>query len=182
MRRRFLSALPIVAVLLWSCARRPPAAPEALPASAAPVSCASCTGTLPEKARAEETCAGKAPAALSGKERTRLLRLLRRLLTCETGTLGSTRRLAALTLPLWEWAAEHPCPEEWDSALRSFACSLSEEERQELREKLALMLVLCELPETELSMLLEEAGSSHFSLPERTGFFACLERLQTFLA
>ncbi|MBR4657393.1 MAG: hypothetical protein IKO68_12715 [Oscillospiraceae bacterium] len=177
MFRRVLPLLLLLpAALLCSCAQRVPPA-EASPLPGAPVFSAEALA----ETRREKTGETESAPPLTLQETETLFGLLSRLSACETGTLGSTRRLAALLPPLWEWVSEHPRSDRWDEALRGFSAGLSEEERKTLSEKLLLFRVMIELPETALNELLEEAGCSGAVLPDMAPFSAFLDHIQTML-
>ena len=169
--------LLLLAALLSSCARKTPPA-EAAPLPGALVFSAE-AGAAPRREMERET---ESAPPLTLRETETLFSLLSRLRACETGTLGSTRRLAALLPPLWEWVSEHPHPEVWGEALRSFSAGLSEEERKALSEKLLLFRAMSELPETALDELLEEAGCPGTPLPDGVPFSSFLTYLQTMIA
>ena len=177
-RRVFPPLLLLTAAMLLSlCARRVPPT-EAVPLHGTLVFSAEAGA---EPCREIESGTEDAPP-LTPRETETLFSLLSRLRACETGTLGSTRRLAALLPPLWEWVSEHPHPEDWDEALRSFSAGLSEEERKALSEKLLLFRAMSELPETALNELLEEAGCSGAPLPDGVPFSSFLACFQTVIA
>ena len=177
MFRRFVSALPPAALLLLCFARWLPPAPSALRYGES-VPFAAESGGAPRRAsRGEGTALPQPPGEEEG-----LPELLSRLTACETGTLGSTRRLAALLPPLRAWAAEHPQPDAGEGELRAFAAALTPEERRDLRGKVSLLLALGELPEAALAELLEEAGCSSEGVPEGASAAPLLARFRAALA
>ncbi len=176
-RRAFPPLLLLLTALLSFFARSVPPS-EAAPLPGALVFLSAEAGAEP---RREERETASAPP-LTPRETETLFSLLSRLRACETGTLGSTRRLAALLPPLWQWVSEHPYPEVWGEALRTFSAVLSEEERKALKEKLLLLRAVSELPETALNELLEEAGCPGAPLPDGVPFFSFLACFQTVIA
>lgn len=176
MFRRFVSALPPAALLLLCFARWLPPAPSALRYGEAVPFALESGGEQRRASRGEGTALPQSPGEEEG-----LPELLSRLAACETGTLGSTRRLAALLPPLRAWAAAHPQPGAWEGELRAFTAALTPEERQDLREKLSLLLAVEELPAASLAELLEEAGCSLAEARERTSAAPLLERIRAAL-
>ena len=177
MFRRFVSALPLAALLLLSFARRLPPAPSALRYGEGVPFAAESGEAARRESRGEGTAHPQSPGGEEG-----LPELLSRLTACESGTLGSTRRLAALLPPLRAWTAEHPQPAAWEGELRAFTAALTPEERQDLREKLSLLLAMEELPAAALAGLLEEAGCSPAGVPEGASATPLLERVRAALA